>query len=635
MAAVSLHHLLLLLFLFFLFSLSSSTETQSLLRLKQSLVNSDRSLSSWIPNVSPCSGTWLGVVCFNGVITGLHLSDLGLSGPIDVNALAEIRGLRTLSFINNSFSGPMPEFNKLGSIKSLLLTQNRFYGPIPNDFFSPLKSLKKLWLSGNRFSGSIPQSLTRLELLKELHLEYNSFSGLIPDFGQGLKSLDLSFNKLEGPIPQNLATFTVDSFVGNDALCGKPLVKACEASTTSYSMPSNVGEEEYGSNWAKKVIVVLMLAVGAALMFLFLTKKRRGQFTAVSRSNSADEVREVQVSSVRGSVGERRENKRGDIVMVNEMRGVFGLQDMMKAEAEVLGNGALGSAYKAGMANGLCVVVKRMREMNKMGKEVFDAEMRQFGRIRHRNVITPLAYHYRREEKLLITEYMPKGSLFYVLHGNTPNTNHISHFYNNECVVLTIAHYMFDFSGDRGLSHSKLTWPTRLNIVKGIARGLGFLYTEFSTYDLPHGNLKSCNVLLSDDYEPLLSDYAFQPLINPSVAMQALFAFKTPDYVQNQKISQKTDVYCLGIIILEVITGKFPAQYHSNGKGGTDVVQWAHSSVSERIEAELIDPELSNDTNSRNQMLQLLHIGVACTEIDPDKRPKMKEAIRKIEEVKV
>ena len=127
----------------------------------------------------------------------------------------------------------------------------------------------------------------------------------------------------------------------------------------------------------------------------------------------------MQVPSVRGSVGERKENKRGDIVMVNEMRGVFGLQDMMKAQAEVLGNGGLGSAYKAAMASGLCVVVKRMREMNKMGKEVFDAEMRQFGRIRHRNVITPLAYHYRREEKLFITEYMPKGSLFYVLHGKT------------------------------------------------------------------------------------------------------------------------------------------------------------------------------------------------------------------------
>ncbi|CAJ1975738.1 unnamed protein product [Sphenostylis stenocarpa] len=609
MAAVRLHHNLLVLFFFsffsFFFSLSSSTETESLLRLKQSLTNTDRTLASWIPNVSPCSGTWLGVVCFNGIVTGLRLSDLGLSGRIDVDALAEIRGLRTLSFINNSFTGPIPEFNKLGSIKSLLLTENSFSGPIPNDFFSPMNSLKKLWLSGNNFSGKIPQSLIQLDLLKELHLEYNSFSGEIPSFTQDLTSLDLSFNKLEGPIPDNLARFTVDSFVGNTGLCGKPVEKACEGSAQSYSVASKVGQEEYGSSWARKVIVVMVVVLVAALMFLFLTRRRRSDFTAVSRSNSAEEMLEVQVPSVRGSTVEKRENKRGDIVMVNVERGVFVLQDMMKAAAEVLGNGGLGSAYKAAMANGLCVVVKRMREMNKIGKDVFDAEMRQFGRIRHRNIMTPLAYHYRREEKLFITEYMPKGSLMYVLHG------------------------------DRGLSHSELTWPTRLKIVKGIARGLNFLYNEFSTYDLPHGNLKSSNVLLTNDYEPLLSDYAFQPLLNHSVAVQALFAFKTPDYVQNQKVTQKTDVYCLGILILEVITGKFPAQYHSNGKGGTDVVQWAHTALSEGREAELIDAELPTDTNSRNQMLQLLRIGVACTEIDSDQRLKMKEATRRIDEVQV
>ncbi|TKY72890.1 pollen receptor kinase 6 [Spatholobus suberectus] len=285
--------------------------------------------------------------------------------------------------------------------------------------------------------------------------------------------------------------------------------------------------------------------------------------------------------------------------------GVFGLPDLMKAAAEVLGNGGLGSAYKAAMASGLCVVVKRMREMNKIGRDVFDAEMRQFGRIRHRNVMTPLAYHYRREEKLFITEYMRKGSLLYVLHG------------------------------DRGTSHAELTWPTRLKIVKGIARGLSFLYTEFSTYDLPHGNLKSSNVLLTDDYEPLLSDYAFHPLINHTVAVQALFAFKSPDYVQSQKVSQKTDVYCLGLIILEIVTGKFPSQYHSNGKGGTDAVQWVLTAISERREAELIDSELQNDTKSRNHMLQLLQIGAACTESNPEERLNMKEAIRRIEGVQV
>lgn len=191
------------------------------------------------------------------------------------------------------------------------------------------------------------------------------------------------------------------------------------------------------------------------------------------------------------------------------------------------------------------------------------------------------------------------------------------------------------FSGDRGISHADLNWPTRLKIVKGMARGLAFLYTEFSTYDLPHGNLKSSNVLLTNDYEPLLSDFAFQPLINPQVAVQAMFAYKSPDYIQNHKVSQKTDVYCLGIIILEIVTGKFPSQYHSNGKGGTDVVQWVLTAISERREAELIDPELQDNTGSMDQMLQLLQIGAACTESNPDQRLNMKEAIRRIEEVQV
>lgn len=192
------------------------------------------------------------------------------------------------------------------------------------------------------------------------------------------------------------------------------------------------------------------------------------------------------------------------------------------------------------------------------------------------------------------------------------------------------------FTGDRGSSHAELNWPTRLKIVKGIARGLGFLYFEFSSEDLPHGNLKSSNVLLADNYEPLLSDYAFHPLINPNYAVQTMFAYKTPDYMLYQQVSQKTDVYCLGIIILEIITGKFPSQYHSNGKGGTDVVQWVFTAISERREAELIDPELtSNNTSSINQMLQLLQIGAASTESNPEQRLNMKEAIRRIEEVQV
>lgn len=105
--------------------------------------------------------------------------------------------------------------------------------------------------------------------------------------------------------------------------------------------------------------------------------------------------------------------------MVNEERGIFGLSDLMKAAAEVLGNGGLGSAYKAVMQNGVSVVVKRVREMNQMTREVFDTEMKKLARLKHQNILTPLAYHFRKEEKLMVSEYVPKGSLLYVLHGES------------------------------------------------------------------------------------------------------------------------------------------------------------------------------------------------------------------------
>ncbi|KAK7346548.1 hypothetical protein VNO80_21069 [Phaseolus coccineus] len=104
------------------------------------------------------------------------------------------------------------------------------------------------------------------------------------------------------------------------------------------------------------------------------------------------------------------------VAMVNDERGTFGLPDLMKAAAEVRGNGGLGSANKAAMASGLSAVVKRMQEINKVSRDIFNAEMRRFGGLRNLIILTPLAYHYRKEEKLFVTEYVPKGSLLYVFH---------------------------------------------------------------------------------------------------------------------------------------------------------------------------------------------------------------------------
>lgn len=190
-------------------------------------------------------------------------------------------------------------------------------------------------------------------------------------------------------------------------------------------------------------------------------------------------------------------------------------------------------------------------------------------------------------------------------------------------------------SGDRGNSNTELNWPVRFKIIQGIARGLGFLHTELSSLDLPHGDLKSSNVLLSPDYEPLLADYGFYSMISQSQAAQALIAYKSPEAMLDNHISPKCDVYFLGIIILEILTRKFPSQYLNNAQGGTDLVQWVRSAIAEGREGELLDPDIENATNFVHEMQQLLHIGSACTQDDPDQRLDLREAISRIEGVSV
>ncbi|KAK6774513.1 hypothetical protein RDI58_029752 [Solanum bulbocastanum] len=613
------HHLFLIyISIFFLIALSnpqfsfSISEDDALIKFKESLKNTTSLDSSWLKGTSPCDKNkkWDRIQCEGNVVEGILLGEAGLSGELDIDPLIALPGLRVLEIANNSFSGTIPEFFLLGALKSIYIDGNQFSGEIPKDFFAKMGSLKKIWFARNKFSGSIPESLASLKYLMELHLESNAFSGRVPSFSQvSLTSIDLSNNKLQGEIPQEMSKFGADPFKGNADLCGQLLGKECNKGIN----------KTQGAPMSKLKWIILGIVVSLLLMtILFRVKRKEDHFDKLGKENldeglhvgnsirKSTSIHSKGGDSVRGSTrrgGSQGGKAMGDLVLVNNENGTFGLPDLMKAAAEVLGNGVLGSAYKAKMGNGMSVVVKRMREMNKMNREVFDAEMRKLGKLRHKNLLQLLAYHYRKEEKLMVSEYVPKGSLLYLLHG------------------------------DRGVSHGELNWPTRLRIIQGVASGMCYLHSEFASYAVPHGNLKSSNILLNEKYDPLLSDYAFYPLINNTQIVQSLFAYKAPEAIQHQYLTAKCDIYCLGIIILEILTGKFPSQYLNNQKGGTDVVQWVQSAIADQRESELIDPEIASATDSVEQMVKLLHVGAACTISDPDKRIDMKEALRRIEEI--
>ncbi|KAH7848877.1 hypothetical protein Vadar_009615 [Vaccinium darrowii] len=200
---------------------SCKSESEVLLDFKQPLESNSNGgilLSSWNSSTPPCSGNkenWDGIFCENGTVWGLKLENMGLSGVIDVEALNELPGLRTISLMNNNFNGTLPSLNKIGELKTVYLSNNKFSGNIEANAFDGMGSLKKIHLENNQFTGSIPVSLTTLPKLVELNLGGNQFEGEIPDFKLGiLRFLNVSNNRLQGPIPASFNNMSASSFSG-------------------------------------------------------------------------------------------------------------------------------------------------------------------------------------------------------------------------------------------------------------------------------------------------------------------------------------------------------------------------------------------------------------------------------------
>lgn len=192
---------------------------------------------------------------------------------------------------------------------------------------------------------------------------------------------------------------------------------------------------------------------------------------------------------------------------------------------------------------------------------------------------------------------------------------------------------LFSFSGNHNLQLG-LDWPTRLRIIKGIGRGLTYLYNTLPSLVVPHGHLKSSNVLLDENMEPLLNDYALLPVINMDQAQHLMMAYKSPEYAQHRRITKKTDVWCFGIIILEVLTGKFPENYiMPSYDSKANLGSWVNGMIKEKKTSEVFDVEMGNVGNSKGELLKLLKIGVSCCEEDVERRLDLHEVVAKIEEL--
>ncbi|XP_031102073.1 probably inactive leucine-rich repeat receptor-like protein kinase IMK2 [Ipomoea triloba] len=543
----------------------------------------------------------------------ISLSHNQISGTIP-DELGSLSKLLVLDFSDNAINGSFPSsFSNLTALSTLNLGNNILDNHIP-DGISGMKNLSVLNLNNNKFTGQIPDSIANISGLTVLDLSKNNFSGEIPDSLDTLSNLtsfNVSYNNLSGLVPSLLSKkYNSSAFVGNLELCGYSSSTPCP-SPPPQNLPSQGPSRPHRRKLSAKDIIliaagalsIILLLLCCVLLCCLIKKKVSSSPKNGKTSGAAASSARAAKPALSGGAAETEPGgETGGKLVHFDGPFVFTADDLLCATAEIMGKSTYGTAYKATLEDGNQVAVKRLREKITKGQKEFEHEVAELGKIRHPSILALRAYYLGpKGEKLLVYDYMSNGSLSSFLHARGPET--------------------------------AIDWATRMSIAMGITRGLCFLHTK---ENIIHGNLTSSNILLDEKNSPRIGDVGLSRLMTSAgntnvIATAGTLGYRAPELSKLKNASTKTDIYSLGVIILELLTGKSP----SEATDGLDLPAWVASIVKEEWTNEVFDVELMRDApNIGEELLNTLKLALHCVDPSPAARPESQQVLEKLEEIK-
>ncbi|XP_021744110.1 LRR receptor-like serine/threonine-protein kinase ERECTA [Chenopodium quinoa] len=510
-------------------------------------------------------------------MTYLNLSSNKLRGPIPLE-ISKMGNLDTLDLSDNIISGSIP--SPLGDLEHLLklnLSRNHIGGFIPAEFGN-LRSIVDIDLSSNHIAGTIPQELGQLQNLFSLSLEFNNLSGDVMSLMNclSLATLNVSYNDLVGDIPtsNNFSRFSPNSFNGNPNLCG-------------YWRGSGCHDPPTASKVSIPKAAILGIALGAlVILLMILVAACRPQKPAPFFDGSMEKPAVVSYSSPK-------------LVILHMNMALHVYDDIMRmtenlSEKYIIGYGASSTVYKCVLKNCKPVAIKKLYSHYPQSLKEFETELETVGSIKHRNLVSLQGYSLSPSGNLLFYDYMDNGSLWDLLHGHAKK--------------------------------KKLDWDTRLRIALGAAQGLAYLHHDCNPRII-HRDVKSSNILLDKDFEPHLTDFGIAKSVCASKSHTSTYVMGTigyidPEYARTSRLTEKSDVYSYGIVLLELLTGRKAVDNESN------LHHLILSKAANNAVMETVDPEITATCKDVGVVKKVFQLALLCTKKQPGDRPTMHEVTR-------
>ncbi|KAF3332763.1 proline-rich receptor-like protein kinase PERK8-like protein [Carex littledalei] len=274
------------------------------------------------------------------------------------------------------------------------------------------------------------------------------------------------------------------------------------------------------------------------------------------------------------------------------------------APENILGEGGFGCVYKGTLSDGKDVAVKQLKGGGGQGEREFQAEVEIISRVHHRHLVSLVGYCISEDHRLLVYDFVSNGTLHYHLFAK-----------GKPC----------------------MEWSTRVKVAAGSARGLAYLHEDCHPRII-HRDIKSSNILIDDNFEAQVADFglarpAENDVTHVSTRVMGTFGYLAPEYASTGKLTERSDVFSFGVVLLELITGRKPVD-GNRPLGEESLVEWARPHLTEALESgdfkELVDPRLGTNY-IETEMFRMVETAAACIRHSASRRPKMSQVVRALD----